>query len=103
MLWWGDPADGGEPRCGGVLWWGDPGDLKGPKGQMGQNGSFPFKNCLFLQHNSGTNLTISCRSGGETPLVETLLWWGAVQRPRCGGETPLWWGDSQVLNLVPGL
>ena len=89
----GRPAVVGRPCCGGEtpLWWGDPGGtLKVQKGRWARNGPFPFKTAFSWstaqEQKFGTNLTISCRSGGEgDPAV--------VGKIRCGGLTPLWWGD----------
>ena len=88
----GRPRCGGEARCGGetLLWWGDPGGtLKVQKGRWARNGPFPFKTAFSWstaqEQKFETNFTISCRSGGET---------------RCGGETPLWWGDPAVVGKI---
>ena len=61
----------------------------------GRNGPFPLKSGFFLstaqQQKFGTDLTISCRSGGEVVVGKTPPWGdpAVVGRPCCGGETPL--------------
>ena len=76
------------------------GTLRVQKGSWARNGPFPFKNGFFLVYSTiaeiRTNLTISCRSGGET-----ALWWGdpAVVGPfRAAVESPLCWGDPAVVG-----
>ena len=65
---------GGDPAVVGR----PGGDPKGPKGRLG----------LQQQQKFGTDLT---RPVGD-PAV--------VGRPRCGGETPLWWGDPARQSLL---
>ena len=71
---------------GRPLWWGDlVGTLRVQKGRDVRETALPFKNGLFSVYS--TIAEIRDKFDHFVPLVG---------RPRCSGETPLWWGDPTV-------